>query len=213
MKWIGLLIALGAPLLPCTRLLAYLGNPPNLTARLIGQLYYLAIVAATLAVVVFGEKRPLSSVGLKTPTASTFLWAIVAALVLMKSVAPAAMWLVSRTGLPLFGSGLEKVLALPLWFRLLAIVITGGIFEETIYRGFAIERLSELTGSSWLGSLIALSAFAWMHYPLWGVGPVLTFYITGGFLTLLYLWRRDLVLNILCHILVDCVGLILSPPK
>jgi membrane protease YdiL (CAAX protease family) len=178
----------------------------------LGQLYYLFLIAVTLAIVLGWERRPLSSVGLRAPTWGTLGWSIVAAVILMRVVVPLTLWLVSRTGLPLFQSGLEKVLALPVWFRLLAIVVTGGLFEEFIYRGYATERLSEVTGSTLIGSLLALSAFAWMHYPLWGLGPVLTFYFTGGFLTLLYLWKRDLVLNMLCHIIVDIVGLILTPP-
>jgi uncharacterized protein len=208
----GLIVALGAPLLPFTPILKILGNPPNLAARLLGQLFYLSIVIAVLLFVTLAEKRPLSSIGIKVPTWSTLFWAVIAAVVLVKGISPFSMLIVSKLGLPLFGKGLQTIVVLPVWFRLLAIVITGGIFEEVIYRGFAIERLAELTGSSALGAILALSAFAWMHYPLWGLGPVITFYISGGFLTALYLWKRDLCLIMLCHMIVDCVGLILAPP-
>jgi uncharacterized protein len=205
---IGLLIALLAPVLPFTALMKWLGDPPSLTARLAGQIYYLAIVAAVIFIVVGWEKRPLASIGLKPPTLATVVWALIAAAVLVKLIVPAAMYLVSLTGLPLFDKGLAKIGPLPFWFRLLAVIVTGGIFEEVIYRGFLTERLSELTGSRWVGGLLSLSAFAWMHYPLWGLGPVLTFYITGGFLTALYFWRGDLLTTILCHILVDMLGLV-----
>jgi uncharacterized protein len=209
---VGLLFALGTPLLPHTPLLSYLGNPQSLTARLLGQLYYISIVTLTLLIVVYWEKRPLSSIGIKAPTWSTLLWMVVTAIVLMKVISPLATWCVSQLKLPLFSDGFKTILALPIWFRVLAIVITGGIFEEVVYRGFAVERLSELTGNYWIGSFIALSIFSWMHYPLWGLGPVLTFYITGGFMTAIYLWKRDLLVTIGAHIIVDMVGLIFLPP-
>lgn len=43
-------------------------------------------------------------------------------------------------------------------------------------------------------------------YPPWNRGNVLQPLVLGGILTGFYLWRRDLVANILAHTLVDLVG-------
>jgi membrane protease YdiL (CAAX protease family) len=86
---------------------------------------------------------------------------------------PVAIWLLNRFKLTGFDTGLAKLTELPQWYRLLAVVI-GGIVEEVLYQGYAVEQLSSLAGSYWIGGSLAVLAFGLAHVPLWGWSPALT---------------------------------------
>ena len=93
--------------------------------------------------------------------------------------------------------------------------VTAGFAEETFYRGYAIERLSSLTGNYWWGGLISLVIFTLAHLPSWGWGPIPIFLISSTLGTLFYIWRRDLLACIIAHAVTDSVGLIVivSAPR
>ena len=71
--------------------------------------------------------------------------------------------------------------------------------------------LTALTGSRWLAAILALAAFSAAHLPFWGLSALATPIVGGGFFTLVYLWRRDLVACMVAHIAVDSVGLLIAP--
>jgi membrane protease YdiL (CAAX protease family) len=56
-----------------------------------------------------------------------------------------------------------------------------------------------------LAAIVPLLIFAGMHYP-GGLMNVVVAFTLGGVLTLFYLWRRDLVANIIGHFLVDFIA-------
>lgn len=87
---------------------------------------------------------------------------------------------------------------MPIWLLVCA-GITAGVVEELLYRGYAIERLSALTGNIWLGALLSLAAFVTVHVPWWGVGAALAVLPAGALLTVLYVWRRDIAANMVAH--------------
>ncbi|MGH9573633.1 MAG: CPBP family intramembrane glutamic endopeptidase [Candidatus Acidiferrales bacterium] len=92
------------------------------------------------------------------------------------------------------------------------LVLTAGICEEFIYRGFAIEELGALAGSRWLAALISLIFFTLPHAKLYGFSSALVLpAIMGAALTLLYLWRHNLPVCMLMHAIVDGIFLILVP--
>ena len=113
-------------------------------------------------------------------------------------------------GIAGFASGVGMITALPGWFRVFA-VVTAGITEEALFRGYVVERLAMLIGSYWVAGVISLAVFALVHLPLWGPGPVLTFVGTGGMLTAFFVRRRDLLANIVAHVIVDGIGLVVMP--
>jgi membrane protease YdiL (CAAX protease family) len=131
--------------------------------------------------------------------------------ILIYAVVPAASALMGALGLGGFEAGLTAVHAWPLWLRVLA-VLTGGAAEELLYRGYAQTRLEQLTGSAPLAAALSVLAFALAHGPLWGLGPVVTFLFSGGFLAAFFLWRRDLLANVVAHVAVDALGLVLTGP-
>ena len=117
---------------------------------------------------------------------------------------------VAAAGLSTIESGVARFGALPFGLQLFA-VVTAGVVEETLFRGYALERLAEATGSTAIAAIVTLVWFAAVHWPVWGTGGTLVIFCTAAAFTAFYVWRRDLVANALAHVAVDAVGLILVP--
>jgi membrane protease YdiL (CAAX protease family) len=83
--------------------------------------------------------------------------------------------------------------------------------EELLYRSYAIARLSDLTGSWLLASIVSVVSLGLAHVPMWGWAPAATTIVSGGIGTVVYLWRRDIVALILAHIATDLYGIVLAP--
>lgn len=80
---------------------------------------------------------------------------------------------------------------LPAWF-------TGAFTEEVLFRSYPIERLVRMTGRPWLVGLVTVAVFTFLHSIDWDWIHVFTAVLPGGImLTLFYLWRRNLVLNVI----------------
>ena len=75
------------------------------------------------------------------------------------------------------------------------LVITAGVFEETLYRGYGIERLSKYFGGKYVAAAISLALFTLAHASAVGAAALLPILIVASLVTMLYLWRRDLLLN------------------
>jgi uncharacterized protein len=160
--------------------------------------------AALIAIVVFWERQPLASIGLRPMRWWTIPAGVLAgvASLLLTGV------LVSTLGLSSDSRFATYLQSLPFITRLL-LVVTAGVFEETLYRGYTIERLTMLWGSKWAAGAVTLIFFTLAHLPAVGIAGLLPVCIVSVFVTLLYLWRRDLILNMIAHVTVDAVGLLL----
>jgi len=64
-----------------------------------------------------------------------------------------------------------------------------------------------------VAAALTLVFFALIHLPMWGWGPVLSFSISGAVLTAFYVWRQDLLANIVAHTIVDAMGLSVVPGR
>ncbi len=106
--------------------------------------------------------------------------------------------------------GVRLLLALPLGLRVLD-VLTAGIAEEVLYRAYPIARLGAVLGNERLAALVALLVFSAGHVLFWGWIQFFGAFTAGGVLTIIYLWRRNLVLNIIAHSTVDAIPLLLIP--
>jgi membrane protease YdiL (CAAX protease family) len=169
-----------------------------------------ALVGAILSIVVLAENRPLASLGLRWPSVSTFLWALGMSVFLIGVLGPVLLRLPVWLGLPDFERTLADLARLPVWYLAVAVII-GGIAEEILYRGYALERLTAFLGNGWLAGALVVALFGVAHIPLWGVGPALTTMVSGAALTAFFLWHGDLVANILAHVATDFVGIVLGP--
>jgi membrane protease YdiL (CAAX protease family) len=85
-------------------------------------------------------------------------------------------------------------------------VLRAAVFEEICYRGYPIERLSELIGSKWLAGILAVLVFTLAHAGYWGWDQLIIPAFGGIVLTVLYLWRRDLGSNMIAHFVADGAG-------
>ena len=153
--------------------------------------------AALLVIIRRGERLPFSSVGLGTaPWWKSIVWGLVIAVVLALVVGGLAYLTGWRHG-P--GSAVSD--KLPLWLIAL-IVFRAGVVEELFYRGYAIERLRMVGLGRFWSVIIPLIIFSFAH---WSGGAVNTLIAlaAGAILTAFYLWRRDLVANMIGHCLVS----------
>lgn len=108
-------------------------------------------------------------------------------------------------------SFVKTIISLPLPFRIV-LVITAGVCEEFLFRGFGITVLTRLIGNRWLSGLLSLAAFTVANAGLFGwTSSLLTPCVLGLFLTLLFLLRKNLIIGMVVHALVDAIGLILVP--
>ena len=183
---------------------------PRLAVQVVLQLLYCLLPVAIVWIVIARERLPLRSIGLRRPTWRTVAWGVLlwaGVWVLSLLTAP----LLRLTGTAGLDEGLQRITVMPIWFRIVA-GLTGGLVEETLYRGYAVERLSTLFGSPWLGGLIAVTAFTLAHVPTWGLGFALAADLPFGIaMTLFYLWKRDLLANSLAHSAGLVVGLLAVP--
>ena len=165
----------------------------------------------TLIIIIRAEKLTLSSIGVKPFKLRDLSLGLCFGILLF------ILFAIILTLLPKFGLSITKsqaqakiLMASPFLLRL-AIVITAGVVEETFYRGYAIERLGQIFGNIRLGALLTLIAFTAVHAISWGLAQLIPISIAAAALTLIYLWRRNLILNIIAHIVTDGIAFLLLP--
>jgi uncharacterized protein len=155
-----------------------------------------------LVIIRCGERLPMRSIGLGTARWwKSVLWGLVIA-VLSAAVVGGLAYLTGYGHGP--GSALEK---LPLWLITL-VVFRAGVVEELFYRGYAIERLQMIGLGRFWSVTIPLVIFSLGHWS-GGDANILIALAAGIILTGFYLWRRDLVANMIGHGLVDFVANVL----
>lgn len=168
-----------------------------------------AFAAVIVGMVIRIEQRPLSSIGITRPR-----WDDVgaAALVFVLGAAsyPFTTPLLESLGFETTVGGIEQLATYPLLF-VLALALTAAVTEELLYRGFPIERITELTGSTVLGAGITVFFFVLFHIPYWGVGGALQISVNAVLLTLLYVWRRNVIACIIAHAITDIYAFIIIP--
>ena len=195
--WIGLFIALFGMLI--VRQVVNQIGPTKLHQRGRQRSRNVAGCVCLLLVVKLGEGLPLTSVGLGT---ARWLKSIVWGLLLTVACSVVAVLLIKLTGYS--GGGGKMMDKLPLWLITL-IVTRAGVVEELCYRGYAIERLQLLGLPRWLAAAVPLIIFGVGHWT-GGWANIVIALALGGILAVFYLWRRDLVANMIGHFLVDFVG-------
>jgi len=206
----GLAIALVASPVLGAILLRWAGltefDVPSVSPRLLGDWVF---ALGLLALVRYWERLPLSSIGLRRPSGRDLLWGVVG-FVLGAITFVFTGPLVQALNLETTTPGIAKLATLPVWFRLL-IVITAGVTEEVLFRGYPIERLAAWTGRIGLGALIAYAVFVILHIPFWGLGGTLQIGVWAIVVTVLYVRLRNLWPCILMHVLNDAYAFILLP--
>jgi membrane protease YdiL (CAAX protease family) len=179
--------------------------------RATGWVWLWGLSLLLFALVRFGERRPLASIGLGRLRVWSIVWGLLAgvAAILAFPLCAIALKLIDVQS-QAAASGVAALGTLPLWARLLTL-LTAGVCEEVLYRGYPITRLEELTGSRLLAVLVPAVVFVVIHAPSWGVAHLLYVSVVTMVMTVLFLWRGDLWSNIIAHLVTDAVPLVLMP--
>ena len=201
--WLGLLLALGLVSLPFSLWIDEFANVRHLVANeAIWWLYITGMLVYVLRV----ERRPLSSIGFRRLGARDIAIGIGAGIAMLAALAcvyylifPLLHWDLSQ--------GMNRLATTPLWWRLIS-TVRAAVSEELLFRGYAIERLRELSGSRGIAAGVSCAVFMLDHVPTWGWQHLAIAGIGGIALTVLYLWRRNLWVNILAHFIVDAASML-----
>lgn len=201
----GLVLALVVPAIGPTR---FLPAMPGIDPLLVREGFWWVLWATVMLYVLVVERRALSSIGFRRPTWRTFAYGALGAGVAGAGMAAIYTFVFPALHLQANVAEIHKLLDTPYWFRVL-LVTRAAVMEETLFRGYGIERLRELTGSSWVGGIVTWALFTLAHLSAWGWAQLLIAGWGGLVLTLLYLWRRDLICNMTAHWITDGVGFLM----
>jgi len=94
---------------------------------------------------------------------------------------------------------------------LFGLFLTGTFVEEIFYRGYIIERVTELTGRKWVAGLISWLTFTLVHLRFFGVGPTLEVAIIALIFVILYIKAKSIWPAVIVHGINDIVGFLIGP--
>lgn len=204
-KITGLVISLLLPLL-----LAYLAAtvwhiPSGSIAKEL--LMWLPFILLFL-LVTYGEKTSFADLGFRQPVGKSLLLALVI-LISIVGVMSVYSWLyfLLLKQHPPKDDVTMQLRHTSIWIKLL-IAIRAGVTEETFFRAYGITRLQEVTGRKWIALALPLILFAAGHYFSGGFAHVANAFVIGAVLTIFFVRRRNLVANILAHVLLDSILLL-----
>lgn len=89
-------------------------------------------------------------------------------------------------------------------------IVVVAFAEETIFRGYLILRLRNISHSNLAAVLISSVIFSLGH-SYEGTAGMTTVFFIGSALAVIYLWRKNLVAPMVIHFLQDFVSIILLP--
>jgi len=200
--WVGLFLSLFVMLL-VRQSVSYFWPTLTFTAAIWKETLLWVSAITLLFIIRRGERLPLTSIGLGTSRWwKSILWGLAIAV----ASAAAGGVLAALTGYG-HGPGSAAFEKLPLWLITL-IVLRAGVVEELFYRGYAIERLQAVGLKPAWAAGIPLVIFALGHWT-GGAANILIALVLGAILSAFYLWRRDLVANMIGHGTVDFVANVL----
>jgi uncharacterized protein len=201
----GIVFTLGMPFLPISRW----ENEFAGTGHLIGyEVIWWAAIVAVLLYVRLAERRPLSSIGFRSIGIWDVIWAILSGVFILAALAGIYYGILPALHLS-EDQQVSQLMATPFWWRFIS-VIRAAVGEEVMFRGYAIERGEELTGSRGAAATLSWLAFTLAHVGPWGWGHLLIAGFGGLVFTLLYLWRRKLWVNVIAHFIVDGASVLLA---
>ena len=202
--WLGLAIALFG-MIVVRHAVLYFSPTLTVSAAIWSESLMWVCIVAVCLIIRRGEKLPFSSVGLGTSRWSKSLgWGVVLTVGIIVFGSIADLIAVLTHYQP--NEFARQLTRLPVWLLTLTCV-RAGLGEELFYRGYAIERLQALGLSRFWAAAIPILIFSVGHWTS-GWQNVVTAFIVGSVLAAFYLWRRDLLANMIAHFLVDFIGVV-----
>ena len=167
------------------------------------------LVALVLAIVLYWEERRLTSIGLLVPTRRETAVGLGAGLlgVVLGLLAIGIAAIILEVEQPETLSALSQ-LSLPVQ---LAIVVTAVVTEEILWRGYPIERLTEVTGNVWIGAGVSGVVFLVVHFPAWGLVGAIPLAVFTLVIVGVYVWSRNVVACMLAHGVINVVMVLVLP--
>ncbi|TMT81455.1 CPBP family intramembrane metalloprotease [Haloterrigena sp. H1] len=206
---VGLIVALfGSPIIGQLNLLDRFSTSPTGSLLLNSAIMWFLVVAV-LAIVLFWEKRSVTSIGLEMLSRRQ------AGVGVAGGVGGLALGLLA-TGIVVAAFNLDQpetlsaINELPLLVKLV-IVGTAVITEELLWRGYPIERLTEITGSLWIGAATSFVVFLAVHYPEWGLVGAIPQTVFTLALVGVYIRTRNVVACIITHTIINVVMVLVLP--
>lgn len=203
----GLMAVIIISVVPFGKLVA---SGDSMRALVTREIFWWFCAASILAWLHFAERLPLASIGLRRPTWKSPLYALLAAVALL-----VIFFLDFAVIVPAFHLNVttpnavrNMILAQPFLFRLF-LVLRAAVVEEIIFRGYLIEKVRQLTGSTVLAVIVSVAPFGYAHLSGWGPVQLIPVFGAAVVLALLYVWKRDLPSNMLAHFLTDGAGFLL----
>lgn len=200
----GVAFALGFPALPIARWEHEFASTWHLIAY---DLIWWAAIAGLLFYVLIFEGRAPSSVGFRKIRVGDVAVGLAGGV-----VALAGLGTIFFLIFPLLhvseGQQLHQLTATPLWWRL-ASVARAAVGEEVLFRGYAITRIRDFSGSLSLAAWVSWAIFTVEHVEVWGWGHLLIAGFGGAVLTSLFIWRKNIWVSIFAHAIVDGVAVLL----
>ena len=179
----------------------------EITSRFVTEGAIWLYAALVLSIALFGERRSLASIGMRRPTFGTVGWGFGAAAALLAMGALASFITYNVLHQPNRSpADVEAVVHDSLVYAL-CLAVRGGVIEEIFYRGLAIEQLSALMGRRWFAALVATVFFIAVHALRFDARQLIPIATTSTGFAVLYLWRRNLWINIIAQFLIDAVAL------
>lgn len=198
--WMGLFISLFSMII-IREIFLPLGANSSPALTVLKEACVFAAAAVLLWLVKRGEGLSLRSIGLGTsPPWKSVLWGFIIGAVCFAVAVGLAL-------LTHYGQGSSYLDKFPVPVVTL-VVLQAGIVEELFYRGFAIDRLQAVGLSRTASVAVPLIIFSVGHWR-GGWANIVIALAAGGLLTAFYLWRKDLVSNMIGHFLVDFVANVL----
>ena len=133
--YIGLFFALFGPARLALFSKMFLPDRPSLVESMLAESALGLICATVLVILVFWERRTLSSIGIKPLSLWSIAWGLAFAAFLIWVYSPVLGWLMALERIPWFTEGIAKLDACPLWYLTLMIII-GGTADELQHHGY-----------------------------------------------------------------------------
>ena len=127
-------------------------------------------------------------------------------------LAPLAMWLQANIGDYVPPQQVLSTISSNSLVFFLSNVLLAPTVEETLYRGYALTRLTERWGTA-KAVLISCTFFGLLHWPggVWYIA--LTGIVAGGTFTAVRLWRRTLITPTIVHATLNVIEFLFSLPQ
>jgi membrane protease YdiL (CAAX protease family) len=169
------------------------------------------VILAVIAIARWWEKDPWSSLGISRPTlADPFLG--VAAFLVYRDYLYTANSIIRDSIATNLSSFHSPHLPFPIAVRWLTSLAFSVLLEELGTRAYVIERVIDIRGNRWLAGLASVLVSLAIHLPGRTLGEMFHVIPIILLMTVLYIWRRNIVPGFIAHFVGNAVTtLILNP--